>query len=311
MKEGLDYFPRPVDFLHTKEMRKLMRACGPSAVAVIDEVDGLIYGRRGYYLEWDEDTCFDVADTVRVKEGFVSEVVKKALEIGLYDTGNFAGHTVLTNQTVQDNYHYATKNRKGNRTNLYPINVVHNPVNEHINSINEPDNPHSIEKYRKEKDSKQIDQAGAHELNAFASWEKVWGFPNGIAQQDLMSWTDEFGDDLVVWVIEYAARRAIQAKGADKYVDRVLDHYRQTGITTVEQAEAESEQHANTAKANAPRPANRGYGRLARQEDTPDWMQPGYKPESKPVTPEVKADIQAGLAELKAMREAKANASTD
>lgn len=54
--------------------------------------------------------------------------------------------------------------------------------------------------------------------------------------------------------------------------------------------------------------SNFSGGKPTRKEDNPEWMQPGYMPESKPVTPEVKADIQAGLAELKAMREAKKDA---
>jgi uncharacterized phage protein (TIGR02220 family) len=53
--------------------------------------------------------------------------------------------------------------------------------------------------------------------------------------------------------------------------------------------------------------SNFSGGKSARKEDTPGWMQPGYTPESKPATPESKASIQAGLDELKAMREAKAS----
>jgi uncharacterized phage protein (TIGR02220 family) len=52
-------------------------------------------------------------------------------------------------------------------------------------------------------------------------------------------------------------------------------------------------------------------GKPARKEDNPEWMQPGYTPESKPATPEAKASINAGLDQLKAMRKAKANANTD
>lgn len=144
--------------------------------------------------------------------------------------------------------------------------------------------------------------------NAFKTWETVWGFPNSIASQDLMAWIDEFGDALVVWVIEYAARRNVKAQAADKYLDKVFTGYHNRAITTVEQAEAEAKAHETVAKANAPQ---QRYGRPSRQEETPEWLQPGYTPESKPVTPESKASINAGLDQLKVMREARANASTN
>jgi DnaD/phage-associated family protein len=117
-----------------------------------------------------------------------------------------------------------------------------------------------------------------------------------------MDWVQEFGDELVTWVIEYAARRAVQAKAADKYVTTVLDQYRQTGVKTVEQAKAEAKKHEETVKANAPRPQS-SYGRAPRVEAQPEWL--GKKPApTAPVDPERQAKINDRLAKLKALEEA-------
>lgn len=305
MKDGLDYYTRPVGWLHDKPMRKLMRACGPAAVAVIDEIDGLIYGRKGYYLDWDEDTQFDVADALGVKETMVAEVVKKAVEIGLYDAGIFAGDAVLTNAVIQDQYLYATKKRKSPTPTDYMINANHNRVNAGINSVMEPGNahkrgvnPHSKEKKSKEKDSKVPKAPGGR--SAFTAWQELWGAPNAIATQDLMQWTEEFGDDLVTWVIDFAARRNVKARAADGYLDRTLVRFRDAHITTIAQAEAEAAKYRE--KVAAAQVTEQRPRKGARIEAMPDWAKPGYSPPHEPQDPEQEARIARNLAALKALQ---------
>ena len=72
-------------------------------------------------------------------------------------------------------------------------------------------------------------------------WQNNWGFPNGIAQQDLTEWSKEFGNDLVYYCVEFALRHNVTARGADPYLNRKLSDYRKQGIKTV-QAAIESDQ---------------------------------------------------------------------
>nr|WP_225422846.1 DnaD domain protein [Lacticaseibacillus suibinensis] len=160
-----------------------------------------------------------------------------------------------------------------------------------------------LDKTKQDKTKDSLSDGGAHETNAFTEWQKVWGFPNAIAQGDLVNWVQEFGDDLVCWVISYAARRAVQAKSADGYLEKTLSHYRGAGISTVEQAEAEAKQHAETAKANAPRPQQSRYGKPQRQEAIPEWMAKDYKAPKQEATEAEKADLAAQLAELDKLRQ--------
>ena len=72
-------------------------------------------------------------------------------------------------------------------------------------------------------------------------WQNNWGFPNGIAQQDLTEWSKEFGNDLVYYCVEFALRHNVTARGADPYLNRKLSDYRKQEIKTV-QAAIESDQ---------------------------------------------------------------------
>ena len=77
--------------------------------------------------------------------------------------------------------------------------------------------------------------------DVFTLWQSNWGFPNGIAQQDLTEWSKEFGNDLVYYCVEFALRHNVTARGADPYLNRKLSDYRKQGIKTV-QAAIESDQ---------------------------------------------------------------------
>ncbi|MCC4383579.1 helix-turn-helix domain-containing protein [Limosilactobacillus reuteri] len=79
--------------------------------------------------------------------------------------------------------------------------------------------------------------------DVFTLWQNNWGFPNGIAQQDLTEWVNEFGGDLVYYVIETALRRNVKSSGADSYLRVTLSAYKKQGINTVKKAVQEAEQH--------------------------------------------------------------------
>ena len=317
-KVGLDYFSIPVNWLDGIEMRKLMRACGPSAPTVIIKVWGLAYANNGYFLKWDKDATFLVADDVNMKEQAVDEIVSKAVTIGLFDLGVYSGYSVLTSYDMQNQYSYAA--RKRNRHKIRPEYDL-SGVSDVNNSVNVGDNPatgvvlddQSTHMYMNKdmhinnrqtdiparEDAESVDGSGPSK--AMLQWQELWGWPNAIAQEDLRQWISDFGDDLVTWVIQYAARKDVQARSADKYLDRVFVAYKERGITTVEAAEAESTQHEEVAKANAPRP-QRQYIRQKREEQTPKWAKEGYVAPKEVVTPEMQSTMDEQLAQIAARR---------
>ena len=143
---------------------------------------------------------------------------------------------------------------------------------------------------------------GVTRQQSIQAWENLWGFlPNAIALQDLTEWCREFGDDLVTYVINYAARRNVQAKSANSYLDRVLSGYRNAGITTIEQAEAEAEKHRQRMETTASqRKATQRphYGKQPVIEDKPSWQQPDHEAPKRELTPEEKATLQKTLDSL-------------
>ena len=154
-------------------------------------------------------------------------------------------------------------------------------------------------KVNKNKTDSQAD-VRVHE-NARLLWQNVWGFPNAIATQDLEEWIGNFGDDLVCWVIKYAARKDVKAKGADRYLAKVFDGYTERKIKTVEQAEAESKKHEETARANYTGPQR--YGKPERVDKEPDWLKPGYQEPKHEVTPEQRAKLAEQLEKLNKLGE--------
>ena len=84
-KQGIDYFPLDVGFFSDVKVRKIARACGPQSTSILICLLCNIYKDEGYYILWDEDLPFVIADTVGVSEGAVKEVLTKAVQVGFFD----------------------------------------------------------------------------------------------------------------------------------------------------------------------------------------------------------------------------------
>ena len=111
-KEGLDYFTLDTDFMDNRKVRRLIRACGPGSILILVKLLCNIYGKHGYYILWDDDMPFDIADQlVGVSEGAVSELVNKATQIGFFDQRLFTQYKVLTSREIQVRFLAATQKR--------------------------------------------------------------------------------------------------------------------------------------------------------------------------------------------------------
>ena len=137
IKQGIDYFPFDVNFYSDVKVRKIAKACGPNSVAVIISLLCNIYRKQGYYILWDDDLPFFIADEVGVSEGCVREVIKKALQVGFFDVEKHSAYGILTSAGIQRRFFEIIKRR----TNIeikseYLINVCNNSINVCNNSIN-------------------------------------------------------------------------------------------------------------------------------------------------------------------------------
>lgn len=299
VKEGLDYFPFDVDFATNEKTEAITGEFGPKGVLIFIYLLAAIY-RKGYYLEWTELAKNQLVNRVSGATGeLVGLVVKRLIEYGTFNKDLFQSDNVLTSQRIQETFTDATKRRKSQKPTLYWINAYNNSSS---NGVNDDINTQSKVKESKVNKNKTDSQAGVrvHE-NARLLWQNVWGFPNAIATQDLEEWIGNFGDDLVCWVIKYAARKDVKAKGADRYLAKVFDGYTERKIKTVDQAEAESRKHEETARANYT--GQQRYGKPERVDKEPDWLKPGYQEPKHEVTPEQRAKLAEQLEQLNQLGE--------
>ena len=151
-KQGIDYFPMDVGFFSDVKIRKISRACGSQSASILICLLCNIYKDEGYYIVWDEDLPFVIADIVGVSEGAVKEVLIKALQVGFFDNTLYEKYHVLTSFGIQKRFLLATYKRK--ETELIPeymINDVNNSINDGINSINDVNNEQSKVKVKRKK----------------------------------------------------------------------------------------------------------------------------------------------------------------
>lgn len=148
-KQGIDYFPMDVGFFTDVKIRKISRACGSQSTSILICLLCNIYKDEGYYILWDEDLPFVIADTVRVSEGAVKEVLIKSLQVGFFDQELYEKYKILTSSGIQKRFLLATYQRK--ETTIIPeylINCANNSINRTNNSINHSDNEQSKSKVK-------------------------------------------------------------------------------------------------------------------------------------------------------------------
>ena len=288
-KKGLDYFPLDVDFLSDLKVRRIIKACGKEAVHILVALLANIYRDEGYYVLWDDDLAFLVADEVGTKEGTVEELVKKAVQVKFFDKDIFDKYSVLTSKGIQSRYILATKERKKveleykylltnevNRSNI--------SINGRNNSVNQGNNQQSKEKESKEKEIKE--DATASESASLETFQKLWLFPNVVQVDDLLNLVDIYGDELVNAAIKLAGSKDVPKNRAISFLTASLQEWADANVKTIEQAR--EYQRTRGAKKQS-------YNqKLIREEQLPDWAEnPVEEPQ---ISPERQAEIDAKLA---------------
>ncbi|MCD5076633.1 Lin1244/Lin1753 domain-containing protein [Enterococcus gallinarum] len=288
-KKGLDYFPLDVDFLSDLKVRRIIKACGKEAVHILVALLANIYRDEGYYVLWDDDLAFLVADEVGTKEGTVEELVKKAVQVKFFDKDIFDKYSVLTSKGIQSRYILATKERKKveleykylltnevNRSNI--------SINGRNNSVNQGNNQQSKEKKSKEKEIKE--DATASESASLETFQKLWLFPNIVQVDDLLNLVDIYGDELVNAAIKLAGSKDVPKNRAISFLTASLQEWADANVKTIEQAR----EYQRTRGAK-----KQGYNQKPiREEQLPDWAEnPVEEPQ---ISPERQAEIDAKLA---------------
>ena len=155
VKQGIDYFPFDVDFFSDIKIRKIARACGSQATSILICLLCNIYKDNGYYILWDEDLPFVIADTVGVSEGAVKEVIYKALQVDFFDQNIYNKYQVLTSYGIQKRFKSAVYKRESiEYIEEYMVSDVRNNVSDVKNKVTDVRSTQSKVKKSKVKKSK-------------------------------------------------------------------------------------------------------------------------------------------------------------
>lgn len=110
-KDGLDYFPVDVNILNDIKTKKLIRSYGTNTVAILIYLLSAIYRDNGYYLQYDDDLNFIIADEFNFEESFVENVILKMVEVDFFDKGMFERFSILTSEGIQKRFFKASERR--------------------------------------------------------------------------------------------------------------------------------------------------------------------------------------------------------
>ena len=104
-KPGLDYFPLDVNFLQDRKVRRISCRHHAAGIAALTSLLCLIYKEKGYYVLWNKDTLFDIAQEACCEEEEMQAIIDDCLSGGLFDTYIYKEYGVLTSQAIQEQYH--------------------------------------------------------------------------------------------------------------------------------------------------------------------------------------------------------------
>jgi len=145
-KTGLEYFPLEVTLFSDIKCRKMIRKYGSDAITLYIYLLCRIY-EDGYYIELDEDLLFFAAETLKLDEDLVNEMLNFMLKIGIFDENLAKKEKLLTSKGIQIRYFEIAKisRRKKSVEKFSLINVQLSPINVQESSINVQDSRNIVQ----------------------------------------------------------------------------------------------------------------------------------------------------------------------
>lgn len=126
-KTGLGYYTIDTDRYQDRKIKRLKKYFGCKGIAVYDYILCEVYRTHGCFLEWDENTVFDVAEYFDIEENTVREVVLYCGSVSLFDK-ELLSRGIITSVSIQNRY--LDMCHRSRRTNVV--------IPEHCCLINQP-----------------------------------------------------------------------------------------------------------------------------------------------------------------------------
>ena len=187
---GLSYYNTVTDIFQNRKIRRLIKTFDAKGYLIYSYLKTEIYRDKGYFLEWDENTAFDVSDAINQKESLIIEVVNFCCTTGLFNKDLFTNENVLTTKNIQEFWVNVSKKAKRKccdvevRYSLIkeekPPNKEEKQVNREEKTLNEEESTQSKVKKRKVNNNiNEVDEI----LNSFK--KHIGGYESD-------SWRDSF-----------------------------------------------------------------------------------------------------------------------
>lgn len=110
-KIGLDYFPFDVEFFSDKKIKIVKSRYGNDGITIFIYLLCEIY-KNGFFIVWDDDYKFIVADDLNVSDGLIEQVLKFLVERSLLKSILFNSDTIITSPSIQKRFQEIVKLRK-------------------------------------------------------------------------------------------------------------------------------------------------------------------------------------------------------
>lgn len=279
-KDGLDYFPLDVNFLSDLKIKKIIRAYGAQAVAVVMSVLTTIYRDNGYFANYDEDLIFIIADELKLEDSYVKNVIEKLIEVDFLNKEQKEKNNILTSIGIQERYLKACERRVKTTLNA-TYNLLNDSSNELPQTESTPEGSFCKQKPRSTgvNDSKSTqskvnkNKVNKNKINnnLLTSSEK-----NSDVQELVNMYQENFGicNSLVINDLEKSLgyldkdaiiesfRLSLEKDNPYLYMKGIWAKWKENGIKTYAQVKHNEEQHKQKRASYKPK----GY-----VEPLPDW----------------------------------------
>jgi|GEM_PF-4766975 len=98
------FFQKDTDSFQDRKIRRLIRKFGGDGYLAYDFILCTIYRDKGYYVLYDADFCFDVADQIYMEEEKVREIIDYCCEVGLFSQRLFVDEKIITGKGIQSRW---------------------------------------------------------------------------------------------------------------------------------------------------------------------------------------------------------------
>lgn len=281
-KDGLDYFPVDVNILSDIKTKKLIRGYGTETITILIYLLSAIYRDNGYYLQYDDDLNFIIADEFNFEENFVEKVISKMVEVDFFNKEMFEQHKILTSAGIQKRYLKASERRVS--VNILSTYCLVNDSSEEFMYTETPveqnkciQKPRSSvvsvykstqSKVNKNKNinknkinTKQVTSSGSNVSDVqelVEMYQENFGVCNSLVIHDLEKTLEKLDKDAIV----ESFRLSVGKDNPYQYMKGIWAKWKENGIITLEQVKHDEEKFKQNKTSYKPK----GY-----VEIVPDW----------------------------------------